>query len=758
MRCFLVALAFALFVGCARGNGPVLDMPKLGDAEYYWIASRIFENETNGKLQYLTHWNNGEDFPSMGIGHFIWFPDGVDAPFDESFPTMLAYLKGLNDECAPVPEWLAGTESPGAPWPDKTSFDAARGTEKMQSLRSWLARSAPQQAQYIVSNFNARWNSLQMEAGDKDELTLLLQGLLSTSRGLFAVVDYSNFKGIGSNPRERYAGEGWGLVQVLGDIVLAENDDADVVAQFSEAAADRLARRVANSPPERNEGRWLEGWHRRVAAYIDSAPALSVPAENAFRVTPYIRSVSATEATITWFSESSAQGTAKFADGAGSQALVLEEPERACELAYHLAEFQDLQAARLPPYFQQATLTGLVPGDSYAIEVKQDGEVALIDLRTPRTDSSHFAVYADSETEPESSGEHVVWPSFAEPDSNERRYPANQTEGYAANLAVIAANSPDFVAIAGDLVESGGEQRDWDEFWRLNTPLAASTPIIPALGNHDYYGGPGDFGGYGVSGTARALSKFNRYFDRSPYYVFEHGPVSLIVIDGNNGIPERSDQDTNWYLDGTAPGFDASSEQWQWLEIQLAKAQREKAFTFVMFHAAPYTSGVHGRTPGTGDGENFASGLPLQVLTPLFLRYGVDAVFNGHDEMYEHSIVDGLEDTADGSQVEHTVHFYTVGIGGDGLRGPDPIAQNPQRVFLAHADSREVWRDDGVLLDGGKHYGHLDVRVSRVEDGSWTAVLRPIYLFPLMNTDGDVQSFEPREYDDEVRLENLHVH
>ena len=32
--------------------------------------------------------------------------------------------------------------------------------------------------------------------------------------------------------------------------------------------------------------------------------------------------------------------------------------------------------------------------------------------------------------------------------------------GYGENLAVIAARRPDFIAIAGDLVESGGEQRD----------------------------------------------------------------------------------------------------------------------------------------------------------------------------------------------------------------------------------------------------------------------------------------------------------
>ena len=40
----------------------------------------------------------------------------------------------------------------------------------------------------------------------------------------------------------------------------------------------------------------------------------------------------------------------------------------------------------------------------------------------------------------------------------------------------------------------------------------------------------------------------------------------------------------------------------------------------------------------------------LRELTPLFIRYGVDAVFNGHDELYEHSAVAGSEILPDGGE------------------------------------------------------------------------------------------------------------
>ncbi|MGB5345654.1 MAG: metallophosphoesterase, partial [Woeseia sp.] len=335
-----------------------------------------------------------------------------------------------------------------------------------------------------------------------------------------------------------------------------------------------------------------------------------------------------------------------------------------------------------------------------------------------------------------------------------RRYLVDQTSGYAANLDIIMQSNADFIAIAGDLVESGGEQRDRDEFWRHNARIAASVPIVPAAGNHDYFGGPGDLGGYGGAASQRALAKYRSYFGREQYYVVEHGPVALIVIDANNGQPERSATDTNWYLDDTAPGWQEGSAQFSWLHAALAKAQQQKAFTFVMFHPAPYSSGIHGKPPGTADGQNFSSGQPLRALTPLFAQFGVDAVFTGHDEMYEHSAVRGIEMTPDGAQREHTVHFFTVGIGGDGLRGIEPGVSNPQSLFIAETDSPEIYSADGRLQDGGKHYGHLLVDVTEQEQGRWRARIEPVYAFPVMTADGELVRVERRVYDDVLELES----
>jgi hypothetical protein len=251
----------------------VFVLPELDDDDYRRIAARIFRNEARGEVRYLTHWGAGEDFPSLGIGHFIWFPAGVDAPFDETFPALTGWLRTHGARC-PMPAWLAELEPFDAPWPDKAAFDAAQDTQEMRELRQWLAGTAPQQARFIAAHFVQRWNELALPADEKKTLTELLQAMVEVPEGLFAVVDYVNFKGLGSNPRERYDGHGWGLLQVLGDVASGRQPrdaPSDLVRRFSEAAASRLEHRARLAPPGRDEQRWVPGWTRRVSEYPQPA-------------------------------------------------------------------------------------------------------------------------------------------------------------------------------------------------------------------------------------------------------------------------------------------------------------------------------------------------------------------------------------------------------------------------------------------------------------------------------------------------------
>ena len=88
------------------------------------------------------------------------------------------------------------------------------------------------------------------------------ESLAATKQGRFALIDYVNFKGEGTKATERYAGQGWGLLQVLEGMAPGGHPP-----EFAKSAAETLRRRVKNAPPERHEERWLPGWLNRVQAY-----------------------------------------------------------------------------------------------------------------------------------------------------------------------------------------------------------------------------------------------------------------------------------------------------------------------------------------------------------------------------------------------------------------------------------------------------------------------------------------------------------
>jgi hypothetical protein len=495
-----------------------------------------------------------------------------------------------------------------------------------------------------------------------------------------------------------------------------------------------------------------------------------------FRIPPYLQNPTTQSATIIWFSNSQAPGQLSYREqGSTHEVTLTSTPVRAEALAYSTWEdttFFD-GAAPAAPFRHLLRLEDLQQATAYSYSVEQGSDRFNASFTTaPAADQPiRFIVYADSETEPESTGKHTNGPDA---DGSDRLYLLDQTSGYANNLAAIAARQPHFIAIAGDLVESGGEQRDWDEFWHHITAadgqhsLASRVPFMAAPGNHEYYEGP-KLDGYEQPGSERAIGRFRSYFDfpsngatdsqqHNRYYRFDYGPVALIALDVANDSPHQSPRDTNFFLlgevdknGGHAPAFGPGSEQYAWLEEQLKEARASRQFTFVFFHHVPYSVGPHGWPPGEGDQLDTQSGVPVRALTPLFLRYGVDAVLAGHDEMWERSEISGMEIAEDGREQPHTVHFYDVGIGGDGLRGPQKGLINPQQKFLAHTYASEVWRDD-VLIEGGKHYGHLEVDIQPLADGRWQAVLKPVYIFPLFAEDGTYLGNERRLYDDVITL------
>ncbi len=497
-----------------------------------------------------------------------------------------------------------------------------------------------------------------------------------------------------------------------------------------------------------------------------------------FRILPYLQNPAADAMTLLWFSESATPGQLSVSGDGHRERHYTSTPRRTASLAYSRWEANTFFAnqAPPPPYRHRVRLTGLVPNRTYTYTVRQGPSHFSGSFTTPPDGRSaiRFIAYADCETEPESSGRHARW-TAPNPDAHiERRYLLDQTQGYANNLAVMASRHPNFITISGDLVEAGGEQRDWDEFWRhVASPdgpyLASQVPFFAVPGNHEYYEGR-RMDRYNPAGSKRAIDRFRTYFEFPPngvphaedtgtYYRIDYGPITLVALDVANGSPSRSQYDTNFFLSGEndpegghAPDFTPGSRQYAWLEQQLAAAQAKSAFTFVILHHVPYSVGPHGWPPGDqGSKNDTQSGVPVRVLTPLLMRFGVDAVLAGHDEIWERSEVAGHEQLPNGHRRAHVIHFYDLGTGGDSLRGPQPELDNPYQKFLAHRDAPERWKG-GVLIEGGKHYGHLEIDIVLIAAGGWKAVLKPVYVLPLFDRDGTYRGYERRLYDDIVTL------
>ena len=226
------------------------------------VADKIFKNETGGSINELVAWNDGENFPSLGIGHFTWFKaSGGRSGFGDSLPDMIAYYKQQGIQ---LPKLLS--EFRYSPWNSKSELMAkkANGDKDIQELIAFFDNTRDIQVMFIYERLKGSLDKMLEASSNKENLRNQFERMVNTPNGLYALIDYVNFKGEGLKGVSSYNNIAWGLRQVL------ENMKGTAVGQsalveFSNSAKDVLARRVRNAP--RNERRWLQGWYNRVDTY-----------------------------------------------------------------------------------------------------------------------------------------------------------------------------------------------------------------------------------------------------------------------------------------------------------------------------------------------------------------------------------------------------------------------------------------------------------------------------------------------------------
>lgn len=226
------------------------------------IARKVWHNETGSSKEKLLYWNPNEDFLSLGVGHFIWYPKEKKTSFEEIFPSFVKYMI---KEGVDVPQWIQNASY--CPWENKTSFQTDH-PEKVKELRLFIEGSMDMQGKFLLAQVPKTLHSIIEQLTtkiEKEKVLSALDSITAQPNGIYAIIDYLNFKGSGLSSSERYNGIGWGLLQVFEK--LCSYPGQVTVKDFCIEAKKQLENRVANAPDPKKEGKWLKGWQSRIDTY-----------------------------------------------------------------------------------------------------------------------------------------------------------------------------------------------------------------------------------------------------------------------------------------------------------------------------------------------------------------------------------------------------------------------------------------------------------------------------------------------------------
>ena len=237
----------------------------ISKAELNTIGEKIFKNEAGGIKKDLVYWNKGENFPSLGIGHFIWYKQGEPGIFEESFPQLVEFLKSKNVK---LPKIMA--ENKYSPWKDRQELINLKTKKNpdIEELTNFLYENKDLQIMFIFKRLESSLEKMLAVSNDRENVRKQFYRVASSPNGLYPLIDYVNFKGEGTNPKERYNGQGWGLLQVLENMKGTETGKS-ALTEFSNSAKFVLQRRVNNSDSSKNERKWLQGWFNRCNTYAE---------------------------------------------------------------------------------------------------------------------------------------------------------------------------------------------------------------------------------------------------------------------------------------------------------------------------------------------------------------------------------------------------------------------------------------------------------------------------------------------------------
>ncbi|MFG2726147.1 fibronectin type III domain-containing protein [Streptomyces canus] len=223
-----------------------------------------------------------------------------------------------------------------------------------------------------------------------------------------------------------------------------------------------------------------------------------------------------------------------------------------------------------------------------------------------------------------------------------------------ANDSLLLGQNPAFHLHAGDIAyadpagqgktsDTVFDSRTWDQFLAQTESVAKSVPWMVSFGNHDMeaWYSPNGYGGEEARFTLPDNGPDKAHLPG--VYSFVYGNTAIISLDPNDVSFEIP---ANLGISG--------GTQTTWFEGQLKKyrAAKDIDFIIVFFHHCAYcTSTAHASEGGV-----------RQEWVPLFEKYTVDLVINGHNHQYERTDVIKGDKVAKKLPIGETAYSETEGV------------------------------------------------------------------------------------------------
>jgi 3',5'-cyclic AMP phosphodiesterase CpdA len=220
---------------------------------------------------------------------------------------------------------------------------------------------------------------------------------------------------------------------------------------------------------------------------------------------------------------------------------------------------------------------------------------------------------------------------------------------------------------AGDLINRAQDDALWGEWFSAGSWLNAMTPVIPAVGNHEYFGRKRPDGSFD--------HRLSRHW-RAQFTLPENGPPGL--------------EETAYYIDYQQARIIVLNsnvqleEQAQWLERILS--DNPNSWTIITFHHPIFalTKDRLSRTRG-----------PWK---PVFDRHHVDLVLTGHDHIYARTSLVKPDQPASTSNGTAGGTVYIVSVSGSKMYLLDPSPDEPAGLVRRVAEDTQLYQV--ISIDG----------------------------------------------------------